>query len=1327
MSVPSVSVIVPARNAAATLATALASLQSQTEAGWEAIVVDDGSSDGTAATARDWAARDRRIRVLRQEQGGAAHARNAGIAAANGEWLLFLDADDWIAPTHLERLLGALAGEPAADVAVCGYRRALAGGCLSESCLPDGLAGQPFEIFARRNAAAIHCFLVRRRLLATLGGFDPTLATCEDWDLWQRVARSGAQFTVHSEGLAYYRTAEGSLSTDRLRLARDALTVLARGRAPDPRVPSPEPRFAAGCEPASSREAGAYFVCWCAAAEAALGRRPEPLLDLLDTVPDLKDTVHFVRDTVIAGLVAGSRRSLPDLASLWPAPAAPFAVLFARLAAASTRPGLALRLTRAVEIAILRAAAWREPVVLATTMAQTIELAAIAPVEPPAGIDSLLLRLCAGPEVLAELYLPVWGRLSPRAIAELALERLGFDTLYRRGAFARRPGYWAALAQCAAAAALRSGAALPRRDRARRIRQALAGLRRRALLASVGSEAMPPAPPMPLDGDAAAASPSPEPGRAEVDPEPYWERVFRAEDPWDYGSAYEQLKYRRTLALLPPNEPIGSALELACAEGRFTRMLAARVGRLLATDIAERALARAQARCADLSNVCFRQLDLAHDPLPEGLDLIVCSEVLYYLGDRAALGAALARLRDSLAPGGRLLMAHAFVLGDDPRRTGFDWSCAFGARAIADALAGAEGLHIERAVETELYRIDLWRKDVASAAANAVATLPLESELAPEVARQVVWGGALARRAELAASEAATRVPVLTYHRVAEHCPPALRRYCVGPDAFEAQLRFLRRHGYRAVTSLELDAHLGSGRPLPGRPVLITFDDGYRDFHDLAWPILRRNDFTAEVFLPTDRVGSNAAWDAEHGAAPLMSWEEIATLAREGVHFSSHLASHEAADGLSSQALLDEAVRSRRTLAERVGQAPVALAYPFGVCDERIARLAALAGYRLGFTTRPGLAALNDARMTLPRIEVRGDHDLGDFARSLAHITTEDATAMQQRPDLVSVVVPAYNASRTIDETLRSIRAQSHANLEILVVDDGSTDATPEIVLRHAALDARIRLIRQPNGGVAAARNRGIAEARGELVALIDADDLWRPDKIARQLQAMAQGGQRIGLVYCWYALIDELSRIISLRHRPTEAGNVLARMCIGNLVGNGSSAMIRRQALLEVGSYDPSLRARGAQGCEDHKLHLQIAERYEFAVVPEHLTGYRRTPTNMSSDVMQMLRSYDLVVSEFRPRLPQFAAEFHAGRNYILRWLLTSAVRLRRHREAAVLARTLLAHDRRYGLATLLLLPAMVARSAVPGGTGRPFAEQLPPPRPESGEHFLGDGVASA
>lgn len=276
----------------------------------------------------------------------------------------------------------------------------------------------------------------------------------------------------------------------------------------------------------------------------------------------------------------------------------------------------------------------------------------------------------------------------------------------------------------------------------------------------------------------------------------------------------------------------------------------------------------------------------------------------------------------------------------------------------------------------------------------------------------------------------------------------------------------------------------------------------------------------------------------------------------------------------------------------------------------------------------------------------------------------------------ISVIISAYNAAATIGDTLASVRAQTHRDLEILVVDDGSTDATASIIRRHAAEDGRIRLIEQTQDGVAAARNAGIAQAQSDLIAPIDADDLWRPHKLERQLATMEAGGDRLGLVYSWFAVIDQAGRILSETNSASEEGDVLRRMCMGNLVGNGSSPLMRRAAVEMAGGYDPGLRAQHAQGCEDLKLYFAIAERYHFGLVREHLTGYRWSPANMSADGSQMLRSYDLVMNANALRYPQFADEFHLGRGYMIKWLAKRALLAGSLRSVVSMMAELVAHD---------------------------------------------------
>jgi glycosyltransferase involved in cell wall biosynthesis len=263
---------------------------------------------------------------------------------------------------------------------------------------------------------------------------------------------------------------------------------------------------------------------------------------------------------------------------------------------------------------------------------------------------------------------------------------------------------------------------------------------------------------------------------------------------------------------------------------------------------------------------------------------------------------------------------------------------------------------------------------------------------------------------------------------------------------------------------------------------------------------------------------------------------------------------------------------------------------------------------------------------------------------------------MIQHGNTVGVVVPMFNAQRTIRSTLASICRQDYPDLDIVVVDDGSMDGSASIVASCANEDRRIRLIKQSNAGVAHSRNVGATATDAEFLAFVDADDLWAPSKIALQLRALQQGGSSAGLAYCWFAHIDEDSRVFSLLHHPDAEGRVLQRMCRRNFVGNGSSMLVRRSAFERAGQFDPSLRARNAQGCEDLLMCLRIAENYEFRVVQQHLVGYRMTSVNMSSDVMQMLRSSEIVLAEFRKKYPQFGSDLDAHLFDMIHWLSVRA-----------------------------------------------------------------------
>jgi hypothetical protein len=241
---------------------------------------------------------------------------------------------------------------------------------------------------------------------------------------------------------------------------------------------------------------------------------------------------------------------------------------------------------------------------------------------------------------------------------------------------------------------------------------------------------------------------------------------------------------------------------------------------------------------------------------------------------------------------------------------------------------------------------------------------------------------------------------------------------------------------------------------------------------------------------------------------------------------------------------------------------------------------------------------------------------------------------------IVSVVIPAHNAESTLSSTLHSVCGQTYRHLEVIVVDDGSTDGTRALAEAAARHDPRIRVISTANAGVAAARNIGIAASRGAYVAPVDADDLWHPTKIEKQLAAMAAGGPEIGFVYTYYRRIDDADRVLYDGPPWRFEGRVFLPMLLLNFVGNGSSLLIRREALDRAGGYEPALQAGGAQGCEDYLVQLLIARDWQVAVVPEFLTGYRMTPGAMSSARERMTRSHLLMLDLIRARFPDVPRE---------------------------------------------------------------------------------------
>ncbi len=213
----------------------------------------------------------------------------------------------------------------------------------------------------------------------------------------------------------------------------------------------------------------------------------------------------------------------------------------------------------------------------------------------------------------------------------------------------------------------------------------------------------------------------------------------------------------------------------------------------------------------------------------------------------------------------------------------------------------------------------------------------------------------------------------------------------------------------------------------------------------------------------------------------------------------------------------------------------------------------------------------------------------------------------------VSVIIPTHNYGRFIEEALESVLAQTYRDLEVVVVDDGSTDDTRE---RVRALGPRVTYLYQPGAGAAAARNRGIQHSRGAYVAFLDEDDVWLPRRVERTVAAL-EGDPEAGVAYTWQALTDEAGRPLPQAWMPAHEGEVLDVLLLGCFL-LPSMVTVRRACLDRVGRFDAGLRL-----VEDWDLFLRLAlAGYRFRCVPEILVRYRLHAAAVSADVVGLLRS---------------------------------------------------------------------------------------------------------
>ena len=255
----------------------------------------------------------------------------------------------------------------------------------------------------------------------------------------------------------------------------------------------------------------------------------------------------------------------------------------------------------------------------------------------------------------------------------------------------------------------------------------------------------------------------------------------------------------------------------------------------------------------------------------------------------------------------------------------------------------------------------------------------------------------------------------------------------------------------------------------------------------------------------------------------------------------------------------------------------------------------------------------------------------------------------------ITAVIPTFNRAHLLGEAIESVLAQNFEPLEVIVVDDGSTDETPQLIARISQISKnRIRLISQANKGQSVARNVGVHAAAHDLIAFLDSDNLWRPGKLNDQVARLREGGYGFSFTaYTEFGPASNNPRTVRVDNWDDDAASALKRLLIGCLI-NTSTVVAHRDVLIDADLFDGSV-----QPCEDHDLWLKVALRgHRFGYVDAPLTDYRVHDGSVSGEAAAVARSTERLIERlFRDHNlpPDIQAEQSV---HLARWYLNSACR---------------------------------------------------------------------
>ena len=229
-------------------------------------------------------------------------------------------------------------------------------------------------------------------------------------------------------------------------------------------------------------------------------------------------------------------------------------------------------------------------------------------------------------------------------------------------------------------------------------------------------------------------------------------------------------------------------------------------------------------------------------------------------------------------------------------------------------------------------------------------------------------------------------IPVLMYHKVNPDPRTGGLGLRVTPAKFEWQMKYLKKNGYQTVSLTDVLDHYQRGKKLPSKPIVITFDDGYKDNHDYAYPIMKKYGYTGTIFVVTKAIGNTNFFDVEKKLQPenkIMNWQEIKELDQAGFVIGAHTVDHPHLAQVTPEAAKYQIEESKRALEHGLKKPVEVFAYPYGSYNDQVAQLTQQAGYRAAVTTELGLAKPDSNPFKIHRVRVTGRYSNERFIEEL--------------------------------------------------------------------------------------------------------------------------------------------------------------------------------------------------------------------------------------------------------------------------------------------------------------------------------------------------------